>query len=555
MLRALLLYTREKRDTMQVSKKTEDGDMLSSLLQQAEAGALLWLPDLRALFAAAPDTMPLILRLTCPDGSERDYRLALPRWKTDAERTFLRQLLCAQVYNLLSAFSGSAICFFCDALLDELAAELPACFDRPDGLGKVKNIARRICGDLCFRIAPLTDYAPLKRETAPAQTALGEKLRQCCRAAETGGIVGLDVGGSDIKLAAVLDGKLLYTEEYDWNPAASPTAEGITGPILTLLRKARAAMEREGGALNAVGLSFPDIVIRDRIVGGETPKTKGMRENTALDYETEFCKIRELKREILALCTPGGRCRICNDGSMAAFTAAAELAAGGEDEAVSGGVIAHSLGTDLGTGWLLPDGTIPPIPLEMYDLLLDLGSFPAAALPTEDLRSTRNENSGMPGLRRYLGQAAAYRLAWELEPSLLADFAREENGVLAIPTAPEDLRKPALSHLMALAEAGQPAAEEVFRRIGRNLSVVTREMEWIFGKTPPIRFLFGRFVKPPRCFDLLREGFDEAGIGIQLEAADENLANTPLMCQLAAREDVTVAQFGQAVGAVYYAMM
>ena len=93
---------------------------------------------------------------------------------------------------------------------------------------------------------------------------------------------------------------------------------------------------------------------------------------------------------------------------------------------MAAGVIAHSLGTDLGTGWLLPDGTIPPIPLEMYDLLLDLGSFPAAALPTEDLRSTRNENSGMAGLRRYLGQAAAYRLAWELEPldSRMSDTTR-----------------------------------------------------------------------------------------------------------------------------------
>lgn len=529
--------------------------MLSSLLQQAEAGAPLWLPDLRAQFASAPDALPLVLRLTCPDGVERDYRLALPRWGTEAERDFLRQFLCAHVYNLLSAYSGSAICFFCDAPLRELAAELPACFDRPDGLGKVRNIARRICGDLCFRFAPLAEYAPRESGAAPGGTALGERLRQCCRAAETGGIVGLDVGGSDIKLAAVLDGRLLYTEEYDWNPAASPTAEGIIGPILALLQEARAHMEREGGELKAVGLSFPDVVIHDRIVGGETPKTKGMRENTALDYETEFGKIRELKQEILALCAPGGRCRICNDGSMAAFTAAAELAAGGEDEAVAAGVIAHSLGTDLGTGWLLPDGTIPPIPLEMYDLLLDLGSFPAAALPPADLRSSRNENSGMAGLRRYLGQAAAYRLAWELEPSLLSDFAREEAGVLTIPTAPQDLRKPALAHLMARAEAGQPEAEEIFRSIGRNLAVVVREMDWIFGETPPIRFLFGRFVKSPRCFALLREGFDEAGTGVGLEAADEELANTPLMRQLAAQKGVTVAQFGQAVGAVYFAMM
>lgn len=528
--------------------------MLSELLKRAGAGEPLWLPELRAAFAADPGASPLILRLICPDGAPRDYALPLPAWENAAEKDFLRGYLCAHVYNLLSAFSGREIRFFCDGAAAALAEEIPPRFARPDGLGKVRNIARRICGELRFSVVPMADYAPAAGPDRPAETDLPAALRHLIGEAEHGGIVGLDVGGSDIKLAAALDGRLLYTEEYDWNPAASPTAEEITQPMLDLLRAARSRIEAAGGQLDAVGLSFPDIVIRGRIVGGETPKTKGMRENPALDYETEFAKVRELRRDILALCAPGGRCRICNDGSMAAFTAAAELAAGGEDAAIRGGVIAHSLGTDLGTGWLLPDGSIPPIPLEMYDLLLDLGSFPAAALPPEDLRSCRNENSGLPGLRRCLGQAAAYRLAWALAPDMLADYAREADGLLSIPTAPEDLRKPALAHLMALAEAGRAEAEEIFRQIGRNLSVVAREMDWIFGATPRVRFLFGRFVKSRRCFALLCEGFDEAGTGIRLEAADEELANSPLMRQLAAREDVSVAQFGQAVGALYFAL-
>ena len=528
--------------------------MLSELLKRAEAGEALWLPELRAAFAADPGAAPLILRLSCPDGTLRDYTLSLPSWESEAEKDFLRGYLCAHVYNLLSAFSGREIRFFCGGAAAALAAEVPACFARPDGLGKVRSIARRICGELCFSVSPLSEYAPAEECANPPQTDLPAALRALIDEAAHGGIVGLDVGGSDIKLAAALDGRLLYTEEYDWNPAASPTAEGITQPILNLLHTARSRLEAAGGQLDAVGLSFPDVVIRDRIVGGETPKTKGMRENPALDYETEFGKLREIKRDFLALCAPGGRCRICNDGSMAAFTAAVELAAGGADADIRGGVIAHSLGTDLGTGWLLPDGSIPPIPLEMYDLLLDLGSFPAAALPPEDLRSSRNENSGLPGLRRCLGQAAAYRLAWAADPEMLADFVRKEDGVLSIPTAPEDLRKPALARLMALAEEGRPEAEEIFRQIGRNLSVVARETDWIFGVTPRVRFLFGRFVKSRRCFALLCEGFDEAGTAIRLEAADEELANSPLMRQLAARGDVSVAQFGQAVGALTFAL-
>ena len=203
----------------------------------------------------------------------------------------------------------------------------------------------------------------------------------------------------------------MHLLEYNWNPAAAATADGVIAPILSVVREAKEQIESAGGCPDAIGLSFPDVVIGDMIVGGETPKTNGIRENAALDYEAEFAKFRTLKAELLALCSPGGSVRIANDGNMAAFTAAMELAVGGRADEIKNGVLAHSLGTDLGTGWLCADGTIPAMPLELYDLLLDLGHTDAAALPPEDLRSVCNENSGMAGVRRYLGQSAAYRLA------------------------------------------------------------------------------------------------------------------------------------------------
>lgn len=531
--------------------------MLQNMLAAAETGQPLWLPELRAVFAASEDARPVMLRLSAGQ-TARDFALRLPRWETAEERDFLCRYLCATIYNLLSTYSGEEIRYFYEEKDEKLRAlfdDLPARFNQPGGFGKVVNIAKRLYGGLSFASSPLADYAPLPPTPPTPAPDLAEKLRAVSRASERKNGLGVDIGGTDIKLAASIGGRLLCTVEYDWNPAASPTAEGIVEPVLSLICRMRDRMAAEGARLDAVGVSFPDIVIADRIVGGETPKTKGMRENSALDYETEFAKLRELKTAILSLCPPGTSVRLTNDGHMAAFTAAMELAAGDAPDAVRGGVLAHSLGTDLGTGWLLADGSIPPIPLEMYDLLLDLGSFPAAAFPPEDLRSTRNENSGMPGARRYLGQAAAYRLAWELDPGLLDGFTQTTGALLSIPTAPHDLRKPCLEHLMREAAAGNPAAEEVFRRIGRHLAAVAQEMTWLLGETPPVRFLFGRFVKSRRCFELLREGFGAADSGIALETADEELANTPLMKALAAREDVTVAQFGQAVGAIYFAIM
>lgn len=527
--------------------------MIERCFDKADRGESIWLPALRREFDGDPHSEKLIIRLVGAHYGMRDYSLSLPHAQNKKDETFLLRFLAANVYNLLSAFSASEVCFYCNEETETLSRRIPPLFEHSGGFGKVCSIARRIYGSFSFRFLPMDEYRAGNAPCTSSGSVLAESLRRRIEASGKRACVGIDVGGSDIKLAVSCKGKLLYTKEYDWNPAASATAEGIIDPILALIREARERIEQNGASLDAVGISFPDIVIDDRIVGGETPKTKGMRENRLLDYEAEFEKLRDLKARILPLCAPGASVRLTNDGNMAAFTAAAELAAGGEDAAIGRGVIAHSLGTDLGTGWLEADGTIPSFPLEMYDLLLDLGNYPAGALPAADLRSTRNENSGMPGVRRYLGQAAAYRLAWKLDPGLLRGFVKKDGEILTIPTAPEDLRKPCLEHLMRLAAEGNQDAEEIFRIIGTNLSVVACEMSWLFGETPPLRFLFGRFVKSRRCFDLISDGFERGESGIRLVAADDALANTPLMRQLAQSPGVTVAQFAQAIGAIYFA--
>ncbi len=66
------------------------------------------------------------------------------------------------------------------------------------------------------------------------------------------------------------------------------------------------------------------------------------------------------------------------------------------------------------------------------------------------------------------------------------------------------------------------------------------------------RVLFGRFVKRKRCFELMQEGASRR-LAVRLTAGDGNLAFTPLMLDLNADPAHTVAQFGQAVGAAYFA--
>lgn len=531
----------------------------------AEAGEAVWLGDLRASGASAPGAERLVLRLTGCDGLQEDFSLFLPPWRGEKERGFALSLLSACVFNLLSARGGRELKIFSRRENEALAAllgELEGVFQLRQsvrrGCGKAVSVSNRISaalggGPFAFAFEDLGRCGPLPpREEKPAPVRLDEKLRAVAEKAENAFCCGMDVGGTDVKLAVSRGGRLLFTREFDWNPAQSPTADGLIEPLLALLDEALEACG--GGAFDAIGLSFPDVVIRDRILGGETPKTRGLRENPALDYEREFARLGGLRERMLRRCVPGGRVRLTNDGNMAAFSAAMELACGGETD-LSGGVLAHTLGTDLGSGWLLPDGRVPELPLEMYDFLVDLGSFPQRRYAPADLRSVCNENSGLPGARRYLGQAACYRMAWELEPSLLDGFTEERDGLLQIQSSPRDLRKPCLERLMALAEEGNAAAEEIFRRIGEHLAQVNREMDFILRPETRTRYLYGRFVKRARCFELIREGCEAVSPGLRLVAADEDLACSPLMRQLAQRPGVTVAQLGQAVGAIYFAMM
>jgi len=227
-------------------------------------------------------------------------------------------------------------------------------------------------------------------------------------------------------------------------------------------------------------------------------------------------------------------------------------------------VFAHSLGTDLGTGLALADGSIPEIPLEVYNLILDLGSATARDLPPEDLRSLANTNTGIPGTPQKLAsQAGAFRLAdtaiTRSRPDLALEitdrgFVIEDGGLRTVPEAPIDRRKAYLAFLMERAST-EPEIAEVFRTIGEYMAVVFDETEHILQTGLDERFLFGRFVKMPECFALMQEGAARRNPRVRFVAADSEMAYTPLMQALAADPEYTVAQFGQAIGAVYFGNM
>ena len=537
--------------------------MIEKWLQAAKNDEPVWIADVRGVCADMPDASRLTARTVCFDGAARDFAIALPRWETPEQRWFVSEYLRASLFNILSVHSGRRMELFFDAQdgpVRKLLEELPAAFQlerrERTGWGKAISVAERLCrafggGAFAFALRDRTEYTPAPIPDRPAP-CLAPRVMGAVERSARGLVCGLDIGGTDIKLALARDGQLAAVRALDWDPSSSPTAEDIVKPILDFI-SATLAEAAPGAKLDGLGVAFPDVVVNDRILGGETPKTRGMR-RTCADYEAEFAKLSALADRLRPFCQPAAPIRVTNDGHMAAFTAAVEAVCAGRGGELDEGVIAHSLGTDLGTGWLEPDGTIPAAPMELYDLLLDLGSYQSRMLPAEDLRSVLNENSGMPGARRYMGQSAAFRLAQKYGPALLDGYVVEEDGLLAIRRDP-DMRKPCLARLMEAARQGDGAAKRVFYDIGAHLGQVCREMDWLLRPIARTRTLFGRFVMEPVCFGLIREGCANLAPGVTLTAADEDMAASPLMEALSRRPDATVAQFGQAVGAIYFGMM
>jgi hypothetical protein len=94
---------------------------------------------------------------------------------------------------------------------------------------------------------------------------------------------------------------------------------------------------------------------------------------------------------------------------------------------------------------------------------------------------------------------------------------------------------------------------KIWREIGESLAVTSLEARRILEPGSDERFLFGRMVKNRSCFDLLVEGGRSISPDISFVVAGTGMANTSLMKQLEQHPGITVAQFAQAIGAVYFA--
>ena len=548
---------------------------IRDLVDTAAAGRPVYISSLRQRLATLPPSETFLL-VASLDGFDEDgpsFTFRLPKFAplADDERAMVTEYVLAGLYNIISTLGGRGVSLRADgdegegaSLVNEFERAFGIAtsrFRRP-GYGRAVNVSERMDEAISapgaasrgqFRVLASAP-ADARRNATPST-----RIEGLCGLATSGmdgtAICGMDIGGTDIKLCLAVSGRVARLLEYDWFPAAFTQIDQIIDPILLLVRLVRLDGARVVGAgdpkvlaevlgpafargaslatirasvlageallsspfaLDAIGVCFPDVVVRDKIVGGEVYKTRGMRDHLGTAYEDEFRRLSALDDALRVFVKPGGVVGIVNDGPMAAFTAAVEL--GVTDPAtIADGVFAHTLGTELGTGWVTEAGTIPDIPLEIYNCIIDLGSYPERQYAPDDVRSVNNFNTRLAGtLQKYASQSGVFRLAAKYlpdeDPVLFAELV--ERGLLAVssdglfvPTEPKDMRKPLLEFLMSAAEqGGHPAVDRIFREIGEFMAVAWLESKWLLDPAVDRRILFGRLVKRRACFDLMVEG-------------------------------------------------
>ncbi len=586
---------------------------MKELAAAAKRDETVYISDVVHAFTALKEKTLIYLTMDMIEAGEcRNFSFYLPG--TFKEQALIEDYFYGKIYNIISAVGGRKLTVYYDTQnvqVGNLVSKLDEVFGinetrkQRTGYARGINVADRLNEALYGgRFSIETKDIRNKPESNTSKRREVRKTRHIETVNKLKGLMcGIDIGGTDIKLAVSSDDRILCFKEYDWFPASYLTIDSIIDSIVELIKllRIKATFELLGGnevmgkildialdkhakmddidrcnrfgeslykdqvvLFDGIGMCFPDVVVRNKIVGGEVSKVKGARENDSLDFEEEFRKLSNLDQILHMHCKDDGVVNMTNDGSMAAFTAAVELAYGEGEERIKDGVFAHTMGTELGTGWVDENGSIPEIPLEAYNYVVDLGSYSQRAFECDDLRSVNNFNTDVSGtVQKYTSQYGVFRLAIKYfkqdRPDIYKElfekgFIVERNGGLYVPAEPVDLRKPFLEFLMSLPDRECcPVCDRIFKEIGEHLAIVWIETEAILSPLTKERVLFGRLVKNKTCFKLMREGAKRVAPSMVLSVANEDMANTPLMKQLKAHPEYTVAQFAQSVGAIYFA--
>jgi len=360
----------------------------------------------RAELSASPSRIPVLLALEQADGSISHFQTAIfpeEHPKAGGNFAYLERI----VKFLLWSRGGCRLHF---AGPQSLATRLGAYY-RDSATGRFDS---NLVGERMFD-RPLeilhTQNPPAEKRTA---SALGRNLNGCR--------IGFDLGGSDRKVAAVIDGQVVFSEETVWDPYFQTDPQYHFEGIMDSLKKAAAHLPR----VDAIGGSAAGIYVNNRVkvaslFRGVPPAVFNAR------VKDLFLEVRKAWNNVPL--------EVVNDGEVTALAGSMSL---GRNR-----ILGISLGTSTAGGYVNADGNITSWINELAFVPLDYSS---TAPP--------DEWSGDIGCCvQYFSQQGVGRLlpmaGIEVPPNL---------------TLPEKLK-----HVQKLMDAGDYRARKIYETIGTYL--------------------------------------------------------------------------------------
>jgi len=151
--------------------------------------------------------------------------------------------------------------------------------------------------------------------------------------------IGFDLGGSDRKAAALIDGRVVYSEEIAWDPYFQADPAYHLEGVHDSLRRAAAHLPR----VDAIGGSAAGVYVNNEVRAASL-----FRGVVADDFE------RHIRRMFFTLQSRWGGVpfEVVNDGEVTALAGAMSM----NDDAVLG----VSMGTSQAGGYVTPAGNITP---------------------------------------------------------------------------------------------------------------------------------------------------------------------------------------------------
>ena len=251
------------------------------------------------------------------------------------------------------------------------------------------------------------ELPPAKASTAP----LGRHWNGCR--------IGFDLGGSDRKVAAVIDGQCVFSEEIVWDPYFQPDPQYHFDGVMDSLKKAAAHLPRVDG----IGGSAAGVYVNNRVKVASLFR--------GVPKELFNSRVKDLFLE-LRRAWNGIPFEVVNDGEVTALAASMSLNVNS--------VLGIALGTSTAAGFVNAEGNIT-------SWLNELAFSPVDHRPAGPV----DEWSGDVGCGvQFFSQQAVGRL---LQPA-------------GIETAPDLPLPEKLKHVQALMEQGDSRARKIYETIG-----------------------------------------------------------------------------------------